>query len=107
MLLGLYPRCKKIVFLISVLAMSCIAMAQRIVSGSILDENQKPVSDATVMVKGTNRQTLTNQNGKFSIEANDDDILVISHVSFMPLKVKAAQAANISLATNAKNLSEV
>jgi hypothetical protein len=69
MLLGFFPRCKKIFFLISLLTMSCIAMAQRVVNGSILDENQKPVSDATVSVKGTNRQTLTNQNGKFSIEA--------------------------------------
>jgi TonB-linked SusC/RagA family outer membrane protein len=107
MLLGFFPRCKKIFFLISLLTMSCIAMAQRVVSGSILDENQKPVGDATVSVKGTNRQTLTNQNGKFSIEAGDGDVLIISHISFMPLEVKAAQAANISLVSNAKNLSEV
>ena len=103
MLLGFFPRCKKIVFLISFLAMSCIGMAQRIVSGSILDENQRPVSDVTVMVKGTNRQTLTNQNGEFSIEARDEDVLVISHISFMQLEVKAGQAANISLVSNAKN----
>ena len=97
MLLDFFPRCKKVFFLISLLAMSCIAMAQRIVSGSILDENQKPVSDATVMVKGTTRQTLTNQNGKFSIEATDQDTLVISHISFMLLEVKATQAENICL----------
>ena len=107
MLLRFLPRCKKFFFLISLLAMSCIAMAQRIVSGSILDENQKPVSDATVMVKGTTRQTMTNQNGKFSIEAADEDVLVISHISFMALEVKVAQAANISLVSNAKSLSEV
>ena len=107
MLLDFFPRCKKVFFLISLLAMSCIAMAQRIVSGSILDENQKPVSDATVMVKGTTRQTVTNQNGKFSIEATDQDTLVISHISFLLLEVKATQAENISLVRNAKNLSEV
>lgn len=107
MLLDFFLRCKKVFFLISLLAMSCIAMAQRVVSGIIVDENQKPVSDATVMVKGTNRLTLTNQNGKFSIEAGDEDILVISHISFMALEVKGSQAATISLASNAKNLSEV
>ena len=63
--------------------MSCLAMAQRIISGTILDEIQKPVTGATVTVKGTARQTLTNQNGKFSIEAMDQDTLVISHISFM------------------------
>ncbi len=107
MLLEFFSRCKKIGFLISLLAMSCIVMAQRIVSGSILDENQKPVSDVTVMVKGTTRQTLTNQNGKFSIEATDQDTLVISHISFLLLELKATQAENISLVHNAKNLSEV
>ena len=107
MLLDFFPRCKKVFFLISLLAMSCIVMAQRIVSGSILDENQKPVSEVTVMVKGTTRQTLTNQNGKFSIEASDQDTLVISHISFLLLEVKATQAENISLVRNAKNLSEV
>ena len=73
-------------------------MAQRIVSRSILDESQKPISDATVSVKGTNRQTLTNQNGKFSIEAKDEDILVISHISFLVLEIKASQAAKVAQA---------
>jgi TonB-linked SusC/RagA family outer membrane protein len=82
-------------------------MAQRIVSGVILDENQNPVSEATVAVKGTTRQTVTNETGKFSIEAADKDILVISHVSFFPMEVKAFQAGTISLINNAKNLSEV
>ena len=77
--------------------MSCLAMAQRIVSGTILDEIQKPVTGATVMVKGTTRQTLTNQNGKFSIEATDQDTLVISHISFMLLVVRATRAENICL----------
>ena len=43
----------------------------------------------------------------FSIEATDQDTLVISHISFLLLEVKATQAENISLVHNAKNLSEV
>ncbi|HEY2721091.1 MAG TPA: carboxypeptidase-like regulatory domain-containing protein, partial [Chitinophagaceae bacterium] len=107
MLLDFFLRCKKMFFLISLLAMSCIAMAQRIVSGSIIDENQKPVSGATVMVKGTNKQTVSNENGRFSIDATDQDMLVITHVSFLPLEIKATQASNISLTSTARNLSEV
>jgi len=82
-------------------------MAQRIVSGNVIDENRKPVSQATVSIKGTTRETVTNEVGKFSIEANDNDILVISHISFSPLEIKASQASTISLFSNAKNLSEV
>ena len=87
--------------------MSYIVMAQRIVSGNVIDENRKPVSQATVSIKGTTRETVTNEVGKFSIEANDNDILVISHISFSPLEIKASQAGTISLISNAKNLSEV
>ncbi len=87
--------------------MSYMVMAQRIVSGNVIDENRKPVSQATVSIKGTTRETVTNEVGKFSIEANDNDILVISHISFSPLEIKASQAGTISLISNAKNLSEV
>ncbi len=82
-------------------------MAQRIVSGNVIDENQKPVSQATIIVKGTTRQTFTDAEGKFSIEAKDEDVLVISHISFLPLELKASQAGSITLTGNPKNLSEV
>ncbi len=82
-------------------------MAQRIVSGNVIDENQKPVSQATIIVKGTTRQTFTDAEGKFSIEAKDEDVLVISHISFLPLELKASQAGSITLTGNSKNLSEV
>jgi hypothetical protein len=59
---------------------------------SILDENTKSlVSDATVLVKGTNRQTLTNQNGKFSIEPVTGMSLSLATISFMPMEINAAQ----------------
>jgi TonB-linked SusC/RagA family outer membrane protein len=82
-------------------------MAQRFVTGYIIDENRNPVSEATIAVKGTTRQTVTNTEGKFSIEADDQDILVISHVSFLMQEIKASQAATIALTSSAKNLSEV
>src|SRR5215467_7371615 len=107
MLLYFLSRCKKIPLVIFLITMSSIVMAQRIVSGNILDESKNPVSGATVSVKGTTRQALTNDKGQFSIEANDGDILIVSHVSFFPLEVKASQAGTISLASNSRSLSEV
>jgi TonB-linked SusC/RagA family outer membrane protein len=82
-------------------------MAQRIVTGHIIDENKNPVSEATIGVKGTTRQTVTNTEGKFSIEADDQDILVISHVSFFMQEIKASQAGIVALTSSTKNLSEV
>jgi len=107
MLLKIFPSCKKALFVIFFVALSMAIMAQRTVTGNVIDENQKPVSEATITVKGTARHAITNENGKFSIEANDQDILVISHVSFLPVEIKASQASSISLTSDAKNLSEV
>jgi hypothetical protein len=107
MLLESFPHCKRFSFFIFFLTMPYIAMAQRIVSGSLVDENKKPVSEVTIAVKGTSRQTFNDVHGKFSIEGNNDDVLVISHVSFQTLEVRASEAGTISLISNAKNLSEV
>jgi TonB-linked SusC/RagA family outer membrane protein len=82
-------------------------MAQRIVSGNVVDENQKPVIGATIVVQGTTRQTMTDGQGKFSIEAKDDDVLTVSHVSFLSQEIRASQAGIISLTSQSKNLSEV
>lgn len=106
-MLSLFSRCKKISFVISFLAMSYLGMAQRIVSGNVVDENQKPVSRVTITVKGTTKQAVTDANGKFSIDAKGDDVLVLSHISFLTLEIKAMEASNIALTSNAKNLSEV
>lgn len=107
MLLTRILRCKKFPIIIFLLAMSYLSMAQRIVSGIVTDENQKPVSQATVAVKGTTKQVLTNAEGKFSIDANSDDVLVISHISFLSIEVKASESDAIILTSNSKNLSEV
>lgn len=107
MLLSFLFRCKKSCFVVLTLAMSYVCMAQRIVSGNVVDENQKPVAAASVHLKGTTRQTLTDADGKFAIEASNDDVLIISHISFLTLEIKAYQAASIVLTSNTKNLSEV
>jgi len=107
MLQPIFLRCKKICFFPLFLLMSYTVMAQRIVNGTITDENRKPVAQATVGVKGTARQVSTNADGQFSIEARDEDILVISHISFVMTEVKASDATSIMLISATKNLSEV
>ncbi len=87
---------------------SSVVMAQRTVSGKVVSaENEQPLSGATVMVKGTKKQTVTSVTGNFSIEAGDRDILVISNVGYLGIEVRTADASLISLKADARNLSEV
>src|SRR5689334_11626963 len=58
-------------------------LSAQTVTGTVLDEQSKPVDGATVTVKGTNKATTTNSSGNFSINALGSDVLVISYVGLV------------------------
>ena len=83
MLLHFVSRCKKIQFLLFFLAVSLTSMAQRTVSGKVISsDNKQALPGATVVVKGSKTTTVTNENGEFSIAADEKDLLIISNVGF-------------------------
>ena len=45
------------------------AQQHRTIGGTVLDETGQPVIGATVTVPGTNIWTITDEDGKFSLEA--------------------------------------
>lgn len=89
------------------LCISSVLMAQRSFSGKVSDSNGQPVVGATVQVKGSNTQTITDNAGNFSITAADGARLIISSVGFSTREVAAADAASVSLTAEAKDLGEV
>src|SRR5688500_6391440 len=58
------------------------------VSGAVVDQQAAPVPGATVTVKKTNRSTVTDGAGKFTIEASPKDVLEISAVGFTSQEIK-------------------
>ena len=50
------------------------------VTGVVLDPTGMPVIGANIMVKGTTNGTITDMDGKFSLEVNKDATLVISYL---------------------------
>ena len=71
----------KLFLLFSLLLFSAAAFAQTI-SGTVTDEDRKPVSGATVAVKGTVTSVATDAAGKFSISAPGTATLIVSYVGF-------------------------
>ena len=57
------------------------------VRGLVTDSSGKPLSGATVFVKGTKISTQTDAAGRFSINAPTDAILVVSYVGYATLQV--------------------
>lgn len=70
----------------------------KIVTGKVIDQDGNPVAGATITVNGAKSGVTTADDGTFSINANEGDELVISHISFLPATVKVGQADQITIA---------
>ncbi|MBQ6080614.1 MAG: SusC/RagA family TonB-linked outer membrane protein [Muribaculaceae bacterium] len=78
------------------------------VSGVIRDAQGEPLIGATVKVKGTNRGTATDVDGKYSINANRGDVLVVSYIGSKPMEVTVGSGdMDISMQANDQVLDEV
>jgi TonB-linked SusC/RagA family outer membrane protein len=83
------------------------AISQQKISGKVISEMQQPVIGATVSIKGSNVTAFTDGSGKFSIDADVADTVVISNVGYITQFVKVADANSITLKQDSKALSEV
>jgi len=79
------------------------------VSGRITDSKGNPVPDANVMIKGTKRGTTTDNEGRFTIKADEGNVLEISAIGFgkKEIKVTGSLQINISLDITRSELDEV
>ncbi|MDR2628133.1 MAG: TonB-dependent receptor [Dysgonamonadaceae bacterium] len=57
------------------------------VKGTVLDDNDEPLIGATVIVKNTNTGTVTDADGKYTINASDKDVLVFRYLGFTQLEI--------------------
>ncbi|NNC46278.1 MAG: carboxypeptidase-like regulatory domain-containing protein, partial [Winogradskyella sp.] len=68
------------------------------VSGHIYDEFDEPVPYANVIFKGSTIGTITNENGKFYLESDEDwDTLIISFLGFETLEIPLTKKVNYDL----------
>ncbi len=94
------------------LLFSCGLFAQRTITGKVISKaDQKPVGNATVLVKGTVTATQTDSSGVFSLVVpKNNSVLVITSVGFENAEVSVAGKTNvgdIQLALAAGTLNEV
>lgn len=69
-----------------------------IIKGTILDATGMPVIGANVMVKGTTNGTITDMDGKFSLEVDKNAILVVSYIGYANKEIKVGNQTNLSIA---------
>lgn len=79
------------------------------ITGTIVDPSGMPVIGANVMVKGTTNGTITDMDGKFSLEVPEGAILQISYIGFanQEIKIEDQKILSIRLQEDAEALDEV
>lgn len=100
-------RSKNVLLIALSLLVSLLSIAQRTVNGKVSSNENRPLAGASVTVKGTTNSTVTDEKGSFSINASDNDILVVTYVGFTTLQLKLKDAGEIVLQPEARNLNEV
>lgn len=90
---------KRLLFLLLFGAIGHFSWAQQAlqINGTVRDNDNNPLSGATVAVKGTNKATMTGTDGTFTIEANRGQTLVISYTGMMSTEVVVGTNTNISI----------
>lgn len=68
------------------------------ITGTIFDDNGTPVIGANVMVKGTTNGTITDMNGKFSLDVEEGAVLQISYIGYANQEIIVGNQTNLSIA---------
>lgn len=92
------------------MALITSAFAQFSVRGTVSDTEGAPVMGATVLEKGTTNGTITDLNGKYSLQVkNSSAVLTFSYVGMTTLEIPVAGKAqvNVTLSTSAVAIDEV
>ncbi|GAA4465752.1 TonB-dependent receptor [Nibrella saemangeumensis] len=87
-----------------------IQTADEIVSGTVLDESGQAIPGVNVVVKGTNRGTSTDAEGKFRLSVpNAGSVLIFSFLGYesREVTVNNQTTLSITLKTDTKTLNEV
>ncbi len=82
---------------------------KKTITGIVLDELKTPVIGANIMIKGTTTGTITDIDGKFTLDASEGDILVVSYIGYTnrEITVSASNDYSITLKEDSKALEEV
>lgn len=107
------PECSKSV-LSSWALMTCVVVAATAqpstIQGTVTDAaDGSPLIGASVLIKATSNGTIVDANGRFSLQANPDDVLVVSFIGYNTeeIPIGGRTFIEIALTVSATSLEEV
>jgi TonB-linked SusC/RagA family outer membrane protein len=96
--------------LILLLVFTCATQAQvKVVTGTVTDETGSPLPGASAIIKGSSIGVSSDFDGKFTINARENDILIISFIGYISqqVAVQGKTAINVQLIPDVSSLDEV
>ncbi|MEA4839778.1 MAG: SusC/RagA family TonB-linked outer membrane protein [Bacteroidales bacterium] len=103
-------RFKKVQFIcLCFLCFSIETFAQSIVKGTIISaEDKQPLPGVSVVIKGTSKGTVSDINGQYSIEAQQNAVLRFSFIGCKTVEepVKIRKTVDVMMAADIKNIDE-
>ena len=78
---------------------------QQAINGQVVDGSDNPIANATVSIQGTNKVTLTDSNGRFTLASDGSAItLAVSYVGFTTKTQRvSADVNNVIIQLDNKN----
>ncbi|NMM50684.1 TonB-dependent receptor [Flammeovirgaceae bacterium KN852] len=86
------------------------AQTMKEVTGTVIDyRNNEPIIGASVQIKGTTRGAVTDENGRFTVKASEDEVLVISFIGYVTeeITITSQSTYNVSLLEDISTLQSV
>ena len=85
---------KSIIFSILLFFISIFSFAQqKLVSGNVVTEKSAPMEGVSITIKGTQTGTVTNAQGNFTLNVDDDNaVLVVSNLGFTTQEVPVVRS---------------
>lgn len=98
----------KVLLLCGILLCSHVFAQAQTVRGVVKDTNNEPIIGASVTLKGTTNGTLTDVDGKYTISAGTNSVLIFSFVGYTSQEVTVTSSViDVALQEDALQLDEV
>src|SRR5665213_1806903 len=73
------------------------AQQQRQITGKVMDAENIPLPNVSVLIQGKNEGTQTNSQGVFNIQANTGNVLIVSAVGYTTQHIKIGNSDNFEV----------
>jgi TonB-linked SusC/RagA family outer membrane protein len=85
------------------------AQQKKQLSGTVADPSGEPLIGASIIEKGTTNGTLTNINGMFSLQVEENAVIQVSYIGFLSQEISTAgrTSLTITLLEDTRSLEEV